>query len=249
LSSLYKLPGLAAHNPADLDWPRLPERCALQIHWLPTPSFLRQLEVEGFLTVVLSRHPLDVLLSILHFAPYEPETSRWLEGHSGNEQGIYGAMPCSAAFQAYATSPRAAALLSVSRDWWRRPECKTVGYENLVENPHRELQRLGAELGLEPTTPIMDALADNSMRNLRVQTQCAHHFWQGQPGLWRHLLTAGPARQIFRAHEQTVAILGYTFDPDESLTSLQADANWIQLAGKPMADILQAPRREERRVA
>ena len=80
------------------------------------------LQRHGFRVLVLSRHPLDVLISILHFVRKDRETNNWLGGEGGDERSIFGASPCSPQFLAYATSERAKALLSVSREWWPDPQ-------------------------------------------------------------------------------------------------------------------------------
>src|SRR6266403_798552 len=67
LMRVYDMPGLAFHSPADIAWALLTERCVLQLHWPPTPSFRKLLVEHNVRTLVLCRHPLDVLISILHF--------------------------------------------------------------------------------------------------------------------------------------------------------------------------------------
>src|SRR5438093_10973655 len=125
LTNLYDVPGLSIHNPADVQWEALPPHCILGIHWHPVPAFVSLLERHGFRSVALVRHPLDVLISILHFALHAP-TARWLEGEGGDEGPIYGAMPRSTAFLEYAAGTRATALLSVSREWWAVTGCFQV---------------------------------------------------------------------------------------------------------------------------
>ena len=173
LARLYDVPSLAVHNPADLDWAALPPHCVLGIHWHPVPAFLSLLERHGFRAVALARHPLDVLISVLHFAMHAP-TARWLEGEGGDKQSIYGAMPRSAAFLEYATGKRATALLRVSREWWDVPGCLRVRYEELVADPHTALGRLMD--GLDDTIhwPPDAALAATTIPALRDVTSSPH---------------------------------------------------------------------------
>src|SRR5436305_300595 len=93
LGTAYAVPELAAHTPAEVDWGALPAGCALQLHWRPTASLLAQLAAHRFTVVALCRHPLDVLVSVLHFCRHEPLTHRWLGGEGGCECGLYGALP------------------------------------------------------------------------------------------------------------------------------------------------------------
>jgi hypothetical protein len=231
LALVFGIPDLAIHDPADVDWATLPDECVLQIHWHRTPAFLKLLEQHRFAAVVLARHPLDVLLSILHFAPHEPRTARWLNGEGGDESAIWGAMPCSSAFQKYALGSRATALLSVSREWWYAPDCRPVHYEDLVADPARELQRLVRSFDRAIGHPLSEAIAATTLARLRAAGPCRHHFWQGKPGLWKKLLPDKEADQIAAAQALSFTELGYDCDPDPELEWRQADAHWAKLNG------------------
>jgi len=238
LAKLYRIPSLAVHNPADVDWATLPLRCVLGIHWHPVPPFLSLLERHGFRALVLARHPLDVLVSILHFALHAP-TVRWLEGEGGDERPLYGAMPRSAPFLEYAAGARAAALLCVSREWWTVPGCLRVRYEELVADPHRTLERVADGLGVAPQVPPDTALAETTIPKLRALTSCPPHFWQGRPGLWKRLLPAAEACAIAKAQSASFSGMGYVCDPDPDLQPGSADANWVELVGANLAEELQ----------
>ena len=246
LTSLYGVPGRAVHYPEDLDWENLPNGLALQIHWRRSPGFERRLRENGFRVLVLSRHPLDVLISILQFC-WRSSTSEWLAGEGGDERPLYGATPRNTAFVEYATGPRAAALFAVTREWRPAPDCIAVRYEDLVHAPAATLGRLVEVLGVPPRCDVDEALRGASIPALRERTQCAHHFWQGKPGLWKRLLTAAEARPIAAAHAALFAELGYECDPDSDLTPSQADANWLDLIGDGLAADLRAlgPARRE----
>lgn len=238
LGAVYAVPSIAVNIPTDVDWPGLPQECVLQLHWHRYPAFLARLEQCRFRVLVLARHPLDVLISILHYSMHEP-TGRWLEGEDGNECTIFGAMPRSTAFLDYASGKRAAALLSVSREWWDIPACVQVYYETLVRDPQAEVGRLQDLLGVAARKPIAEAVAETTLSKLRVLTTNQAHFWQGKPGLWRSLLTAAEANRIAGAHQTILAELGYACEPDADLTGSEADANWIRLAWHGLVDDLQ----------
>src|SRR6266446_4724682 len=68
LTRLFDLPSQPVHSAHAMDWEAFPAEGLLAIHWHPTPAFLDRLREEGFQPIVLARHPLDVLISILHFA-------------------------------------------------------------------------------------------------------------------------------------------------------------------------------------
>ncbi len=229
VATTYAIEEWEVHSPDEVDWARLSSRCILQLHWHRVEPFTSLLDRHQFRVVVLSRHPLDVLVSILHFAPHEPQTARWLEGEGGNEVPIFDVPPSSRAFLEYATGPRAAALLGVSHEWRQAIGCHCIRYEDLVRDPAAELRRLGEVLG-RPAAPetIARAIAANSLENLRATSQ-NQHFWNGQPGLWKALIPAAEARRIARAHSTVFEGGGYQCDPDENLDHGRADANWFQL--------------------
>jgi hypothetical protein len=245
LSSIYSIPSFCEHNPVDFGWDDLPDSCVLQIHWRPVDSFIRRLKENGFHLVVMNRHPLDVLISILQFSLHD-QTGRWLEGEEGNERSIYGAMPRSSAFLDYATGPRAAALLSVSLKWWNWPGCTQVLYEVLNRDPLGELQRIVEECGGTPCLSFEQAVADQTINKLRARTQREHHFWIGQPGLWRSLLTSEEVNRLADVLQPRFADFDYDWDADLQLTPSQADANWIKLVWTDMANDLHDVRTTKR---
>jgi hypothetical protein len=235
LSDLYGVPGLTAHNPGEADWMTLPPACLLQIHWHRTGPFLTRLTQHRFRVVTISRHPLDVLISLLHHALHTLE-DRALEGQDGSERCLVGAMPRSTAFLHYATSPRAATLLSITSQWWRAPGVRALRYEALVGDPEGELRDLSDSLGVETRRSIAEVTASLTIAELRARTSNERHFWVGRPGLWRRLLTAAEACAIASVHAGVFAGLGYECDPDPHLGAAEADANWVGLMRAERAD-------------
>ena len=186
---------------------------------------------------MLSRHPLDVLISILHFALTD-QTCRWLEGEGGNERPIFGTMPRSTAFTDYATGPRAKALLAISHEWWSISGCHTLHYENLVAQTATELTKLAKALQADPVVPVESAIEATTLPKLRQLTQNNNHFWQGQSNLWKKLFTGAEARVIAKTHSEVFAKLGYECDPNPELTGSQADANWVNLVWSQLTEDL-----------
>jgi hypothetical protein len=180
--------------------------------------------------VALARHPFDVLISILHFAPNEPDTARWLNGEGGDERPIYGLTPRSPGFLDYAVSARVRALLSVSRDWWQDPRAHRLRYEHLVADYRYTLGQLVEMLGVPPLRGVSQAIELISLDWLRQHDSPKQHYWQGRPGLWRSLLTAADARRLAEVHGDHLNSLGYACDPDEALDGPQAEANWCRIA-------------------
>lgn len=236
LTTAYEIPGIAVHNPFDADWENLPRDCVLQVHWRLIPSFTAKLQEHGFRLVVMGRHPLDVLISILHFSMHDASTARWLEGEDGTERPIFGAMPRSTAFRDYAIGRRAAALLSVSSEWWNVASAIRVRYEDLNADPARELSRVVAALGRETTRSIAAAIEATTIPKLRARWQNNHYFWKGKTSLWRSLLTARDLEPIAEALKPYLQTLGYECIPDADLDEHQADANWLKLVWSELAE-------------
>lgn len=221
-------PQVAVHTPADVDWNTLPSSLVLQLHWLATEEFRALVESYGFRVLVLARHPLDVLISILHFAPNEPDTSRWLAGTGGDEAAIIGRTPVDSAVVDYACSPRFGALLQVSAGWWRERHALRVRYEDLVNHTVETVGALCEQLPA-PQHGIAAAVERNRLEQLRLQST-NEHFWQGRPGLWRTFLPSDTANLIYRANKVCFAALGYSADADPALDFRAAIANWHAVA-------------------
>jgi hypothetical protein len=238
LAKLYAAAELAVHAPAEIAWSALPRDCVLQMHEHRTLAMQNKLTKHGFRVVVLARHPLDVLISILHFATHDGGTSRWLGGEGGDESPIHGAMPCSAAFLDYAQGKRAAALLSISPQWWDLPGCLQVSYESLVQEPARELARIAGAVALEPRIAVAEAVAATTLPRMRLLLRGRHHIWQGKAGHWKRLLVADVAGAIAASHAAVLERFNYVCAPDPHLTCSQADAHWIDLNRGEMTEKL-----------
>jgi hypothetical protein len=237
LGTAYQVPHLAQHMMTEADWAGLPAECVLQIHWRRIAAFEASLAAHGFRVVTVARHPLDVLISILHFCIYESESEQWLLGAGGSEAGIYAAMPRSRAFVEYSIGPRAAELLAVTPDWWGRPGVAGVRYEDCVRDADAELARLEATFGPVRCGSRVTAVEMCSLARLRPQAT-NNHFWQGQPELWRHLLPAAEAQEIAAAHSNIFRALGYPCDPIPELDARAADRNWVRLVGDEIKQTL-----------
>jgi hypothetical protein len=225
LDAVYSLSNIAEDDPAEIDWDRLPKRCILQHHWDADAELMAKLRAHRFRVITISRHPLDVLVSVLHFASGFSGTATWFGGREGNEFEIAGAIPRSRAFLDYATGRRAKALLSISPSWATVDGCLCAHYENLVEDTAGRLSALCEAIFPAPAASIQYAVASNTMEKQR--NLVAHqHFWQGRPGLWRRFVPAREARLIVEAHKNYCETFGYVCDADESLTDSEADANW-----------------------
>src|SRR5450759_3186567 len=101
LSRALAMEEIAAHTPAELNWDCLPSSVIVQMHWRCSQEFEQLLLQHNMQPICIIRHPLDVLISILHFCAFEPDTHRWLAGVGGNESTIVHATPVDSAFLDY----------------------------------------------------------------------------------------------------------------------------------------------------
>ena len=225
LADLYDLAEIAVHDPAEIP-AELPSRVILQLHWYREPGLQRWLREHGFRILVIARHPLDVLLSVLHFVRHEPETARWLDGNAELPPGLGQASPTSPLFAEYAQSWGAENLLGISTAWWQDRDALRTRYEALVQDPQQAFGSLIARLGA--THKPLDAALERA-RLAVWQATWNHHGWRGQPGLWRALLPPRTAWRIYRRHARVFHVLGYKVAP-YMLSARYAEHRWRELA-------------------
>jgi hypothetical protein len=220
-------PQMVVNNWKELPRP-LPPRCTLQIHWYREPLLQALLRDNDFQIAVIARHPLDVLVSVLHFIRFEPKTARWLEGNAEIPTEMAGATSTSEVFRNYTVGWGAENLLSISYQWWHDSKSIRLRYEDVVANPLAEFNKLFDNLGL-PVDELQAIL--NSMSLRYFQSMPNHHGWQGQPGLWKQLIPGDLAQKIYERHQRVFTTLGY--EPPASTTTVEeARANWERLRTK-----------------
>lgn len=223
LRDAFSLPEVAVHN--YMDARTLPQQCVLQVHWYREPNFQRFLADNSFRIITLARHPLDVLVSVLHFIRHEPETSQWLAGNGAIPPELAGKSAASSEFLEYATSFGAENLLSVSYQWWHEPSAIKLRYEDLLADTAGELSRLAEQLG-EDKQSIVNAASGNGFEVFQALPN--RHGWQGRAGLWRKLVPFDMAEQICHRHARIFDSLGYGLDRT-TLTSDEAERHWQAL--------------------
>jgi len=237
LGTAYQVPHFARHSMADADWAALPPEVVLQIHWRREPSFVAKLAEHGFRVVTVARHPLDVLISILHFCVYESESEDWLLGAGGTEAEIYATMPRSRAFIEYAKGPRAVELLAVTPDWWGQTGVLGLRYEDCVRDTDAELRKIETSFGPVREASRAVVIEKCSLGQLRKEA-INNHFWKGSPGLWKLLLPAKEAQEIASTMTNAMVLFDYSCDPDPNLSDLEADLNWARFVGDEVKQTL-----------
>ncbi len=223
-----QLEELAVHDYADLR--EIPDRCALQIHWYREPHFQQFLARERFTVLVIARHPLDILLSVLHFVPHEPATSQWLLGNCEIPAGLNGQDPTSDAFLDYCMSWVSENLLSITYQWWHERNAIKARYEDLVDQPASGFAAIAASLG-EPADRLAAALEHHNLA--RFQAGPNRHGWRGSPDHWQTMIPRPLAERIRRRHARVFDCLGYSI-PNYEIDIEHARATWRDLRVAPM---------------
>jgi hypothetical protein len=201
------------------------------MHWRVKPDVWKISLDFGFQPIAIVRHPLDVLISILHFCNFELETNHWLDGEGGDETAIRGKDPTDPAFAAYAVGPRAAALLSVSAAWMEQ-NLPHLRFEELVANTEPELREFLTHLAAEPVRPLPEVIGGNTLKKSRVSSN-NHHFWQGSPGLWANLIGRDLAHRIHDVHADAFASLGYGIEEARGVPPEESRRLWSVLRAQP----------------
>jgi len=220
------LEAFCGHRPEDIDWDQLPPRCLVAMHWHYTAEFEQSLRDRGFKIIVTTRHPMDVLVSILRFAAFEPATARWLDGEGGDEGPLAHAAPASNAFADYCLGDRAEALLRVSWEWRRHADV-VIRYEDFLRAPVDVATGVLQDLGIAPVAAIADAVRANAMDEMRPLAK--RHVWRGKSGDWKRIVTSPIAKGIGARHRPYFRDFGYACDPDPALDAATARRNWEEM--------------------
>ena len=216
----------AVHDRKLFDWEVEKGPFIVQIHLRYAPALSERFRDLGIRPLVLSRHPFDVLISILQYATHAADQSaHWLSGEAGNEDEIRGLDPCHPRFLDYATSDRARLLLGISPSWQDVPTTIALKYEDLVGDTERTLARVGAAIGQAPPEGWTHAVAANSLDSMR-RAHGRGHVWKGVPGLWRRLLTPDAYDRLAKVYLSRIRDPGDGTQPNYRLTKEQALANW-----------------------
>lgn len=202
----------------------------MQIHAVRNRRALRFVADLRAKVVTVGRHPLDVLLSILHFSRHETQILDWLDGEwlPTPPTALQGAAPTSPAFVEWASGRGAAQLLAISQEWWKDPATYRIRYEDLIASTGAVVTKMADDLHIaRPGTEADDVDPDEVRQHTLVDTP-NHHRWRSTADGWRDLLPGATAQRIYQAHRSVFDDLGYDIegpyvDADEAM------ANWRSL--------------------
>lgn len=220
LAHAYGLAEAASHDPLVLQAP-LSRDAIVQVHAPYSCAAESSLRDRGFSIVTPVRHPLDVLVSMLHFAQFEPQVNEWLGGRCFTE--LVGATPADSAFSAFAFSECASRLLSISVDWARVADV-TFRYRDI----YPDMTRIADLPGLPRRRADRTSGADDNVtaRLAALRSRPNMHAWIGTPDYWMRFIPIGLAEELRQAHPQAFAVGRYTIDGAQHLTSAQIERAW-----------------------
>jgi hypothetical protein len=205
----------------------LPTDCIMQLHWRAEPVFAAWLAERNFRVLTLARHPIDVLLSAVRFSQHEPAVARWLGGSTGLPIALGEGGSGSVQFLEYCLSAGAAALLSVTPDWWRREGVTRLRYEEVVAAPEATLRPVAARLG-ETHGRLAASLESASLASLQATPN--RHGWRGIPGHWSELVPVSYAMLIYERHRDVFRELSYPPPQMAGISVEQASEAWERLS-------------------
>jgi len=229
LAHLYHLDQQAFYTPEEVPWRQLSENLIFLLHWPPMDDFRANLKQSNIQPIVIARHPLDLLVSILRFAQHSPDTHNWIGGMGGNEDKLKGATPTSHAFMDYALGERAYELLNINAAWWPLSEVARLRYEDLVASPEATMEKLAGQLNGDQVETVPAIIATYTPDFVRNTWKQFNHVWRARPNNWLKLITPDRARAIYTCHANIFETLGYSYDPTHSLSDEQAEINWAEM--------------------
>ncbi len=232
LGYVLELEEVPIHHPGDLNWADLPERAVIQLHWSRSAYLQSLLEAARCRVITITRHPFDVLVSILRFAQTEPDTSEWLWGQGGDEEKILGADPSSEQFAEWALGERASALLEITNSWFGDQQLAYVSYETLLESPEEEMRRLLKRLSLQPNRPILEAVRTFTPGWVNERSGLAH-AWMASTGTWKEVVPTQLVNTLRVRYRHQLRQLGITEIPGMDLDPAAARARWQELYPGP----------------
>lgn len=235
LASAWRLDEYASHDPGLLLAP--PEGGGvLQVHATRTDAIERSVRGRGMRVVVTVRHPLDMLLSILHFAQFEDDVRRW--PHGDDVVALQGCDPTSEAFRAFATGSAFESLVRVSRSWWGRADA-VVRFEHAASDLTSACAALAR---LDGTRECDTAAAERAAEFGYFHGLPNRHGWQGRAGYWTEFIDRSLARQV----EENLGSLMGTYSTRDAQA---VDAIDVRLAWAASLDVARPHRSSVRRTA
>lgn len=238
LSTIYDLPVVLVGNTLDSapeTLEGLGERWIAHQHWVLTPNLLRWGRENGLVFVTTIRHPGDTLVSLYHFLRSYANAFRDSAGDfvalMNLDRMAWGETPGDGKkvgkHLLWYVQEQFLQELEQSLLWMRAPETLPVRYEDLWRDPLSALTQLTARISPVSRDCIERAIEACDIGLMRSLAERDRDFFrQGGVGGWRTDLppeTLAVLRKV-EPYPTYSALLGYTFDLDDPLTTAPAKA-------------------------
>lgn len=220
-SAAYELQEFASHDPEYL-LQDFPDNSIVQVHARYDQRTFEHLKASGTIILTPIRHPLDALLSMLHFAQFEPAVNQWLGANY--LAGLQGCGPESHEFREFALGAGAADLLGVSTDWLPHANLG-VRYRRYANDP---TVLLDFPMLPRPIHGRQEQLVKDAVDFGRFRSAPNMHGWLGKPDYWKRFISKDFAQELFATHRKAFLMGNFVIDGAQDLTRAQIAADWQQ---------------------
>lgn len=227
LSDIYSLEEIGEHKFNDFYIPKK-DNLIIQIHWPYNKRILEVLKKNNFKILSLSRHPLDILISILRFSRFSLGFNRWLGGLKDINK-ITFLNPYDKEFVDYALGDEINQLFEVSGSWWQQDDVIKVSYEDLNNDPVKVLKDIIKKLDYPDRIPqkkLESVVSQNSL--IKFSKMITRHGWKGMNNNWQNFFLKNDAKKIFNKYKKLSQNDHYEFEDNYKLTHKNAAKNWKQ---------------------
>ena len=215
ISDVLGYPHFAAHSIEEFPL-ALPPDCILNIHALNNAPEREFFEKRSCILVALTRHPLDIFVSVLQFARHEPAVHKWLNGSCRIPYEVQNLCPDDVEYVRWMSEDGASNLLSPSHSWWTYEKTLVrLRYEELVRSPQETFNNLFERIGAKPKSSLQQAL-DNYPVSYFAQFK--NHGWLGKSCTYVKFITKANCELVYTAKQMYFMTGGYEIQGDEALT-------------------------------
>jgi hypothetical protein len=224
LSEAYGLP-VQAGPPVSPDiegFKKLGDSWIVLEHYYPTADFLEWARIAGVVVITLTRHPLDVLVSLRHFLHGAKATGEIIRPHQrglADEEGQMGE-----ATKEYIRNSFIFDLLVTAS--WQHFTPYVVRYEDLISSPVATVRHITNQISPLPLETIQRSVAlceISLMRrwNAKMDKTLAYHLRHGKTGDWTQEVPEEIVT-MFREDEAFRSVFdawGYSLEKDQTTES------------------------------
>lgn len=224
LAHLYGAEQLAVHNFTDLSHIKIPRKVVLQLHDSPSNKKLANYLLDNdYKVITVARHPLDVLISILHFTQVRTDPVQWLDG-AAHIEDLRGLDPSSEKFIEWCLGDNASRVLAITYEWACSGKARVVRYEDLLENPIESFKDAVSYVGGKTdSSKIIQTIEKFDINFFRKANK---HGWKAKKGNWINFFTINDAQSIYNRHKDIFELFDYDVSSAQNVRREQNLDRW-----------------------